>query len=295
MTDEQRAALRRIRGTQSLRSFTNQLAENGLSDKISRQRLSRVEKGTAHLSAAEWEALADALLRTGFHASNVVALRPTGPALPPIPTSTPATRSRQWLRVISRLAGNRWWQRPNSLMERVVGREQAHQYRELTAKYNIDQEWLRSEAHRRLELGITAKPLVADSSDSVEVATAASVLSVRVDQVQLFVLRARLRNAGAVPWRDRLLYRIGPPVTSSLPFAPGILPVPDTAPNDTCDVLIPGRAQWFPNLAVISYIMVFPDCSQCLPGRLCCYVDTRNPNCFDHTLPLPPSRPDGHR
>lgn len=288
MTDTQRAALRRLRGNRSLRSFADHLAAHGLSDQISRQRLSRVEQGTADLPASQWEALADILLRSGCPAPDVAALRPSGPVIEPTPPSTPSTRRRQWSRVVDRLAGNRWWQHPNLLMERVAGRERAHQYHELTVRYGIDQEWQRSETSRRLTLGANAEPFVADRRDSAAVDTTASVLSAALDQVQLFILRARLRNTGPVPWRDRLLYRIGPPVSSSLPFTPAVLPLPDTPPGEACEILIPGRAQWFPNLAVISYVMVFPDCSPCLPGRLRCQIDTRHPDRFDHTLDLPP-------
>lgn len=291
MTDEQRAALRRLRGTRSLRTFAAYLAVNGLPDQMSRQRLSRVEQGTADMAPSQWEALADVLLRAGFPARDVAALRPGSTIIQTTPPSTPSTRRQQWSRVVARLSGNRWWQHPNSLMERVVGRERAHQYHELTVSHGIDREWQRAETCRRLTLGATAGPFVADDRDSAEVDISGSVLSATIDQVQLFILRARLHNAGPVPWRDRLLYRIGPPVTSSLPFTPALLPLPDTAPGDACEVLIPGRAQWFPNLAMISYVMVFPDCSACLPGRLRCHIDTRHPERFDHTLDLPPGYP----
>ncbi|TCO61883.1 hypothetical protein [Actinocrispum wychmicini] len=61
-------------------------------------------------------------------------------------------------------------------------------------------------------------------------------------------------------------------------------------------MIIPGRAQFLANLAMVSYVMVFPDCSVCLPGRLTLYVDTRT-NEFAPIPELPPDfdTPSAHR
>lgn len=287
MTDEQRAALRRLRGARSLRTFAD-LAAGGMTKPLSRQRLSRVEQGTADLTPAEWEALADALLLAGHTVAEVAVLRPGSSVIEAAPPAAAALRLRQWSRVVDHLPGNRWWQHPTSLMERVAGRERAHHYSELTERHGIDLEQQRKEIRRRLAHGVkVAGTLTVDSSDAVAVAET-SELSAATGAVELFVLNAKLHNAGSVFWRDRLLYRLGPPVTSSLPFTPAVLPVPDTAPGRDCEILIPGRSQWFPSLAIVSYVMVFPDCSPCLPGRLRCLVDTRKHGHFDHTLPMPP-------
>jgi len=284
MTEPQRAALRRLRGARSLQTFADHLRVNGLPAKLSRQRLSQVEQGDAGLPPALWHAIADVLIRSGQDPAEVAALRPAQPAIDPPPETTPALRVRQWTRVVNRLAGNRWWQRPNSLMERVAGMDRAHSYRNLAQQHGIDMEWQRTETSRRLAL---TGPFTTEIGDDVCLA-GNSTLSVVVVQVELFVLRAVLHNTGTVAWQNRLLYRIGPPVTSSLPFTPPLLPVPDTPPGNSCEIAIPGRAQWFPNLAIISYVMVHPDCTPCLPGRLPCTVDTRVPGQYDHTLPMPP-------
>jgi hypothetical protein len=284
MTESQRAALRRLRGDRSLQTFADHLRVNGLQAKLSRQRLSQVEQGDAELPPALWHAIADALIHGGHNPAEVAAIRPALPAIDPPPETTPALRVRQWTRVVSRLAGNRWWQRPNSLMERVVGMDRAHSYRNLAQQHGIDMEWQRTETSRRLAL---TGPFTTLSGDAVRI-DRNSTLNVVVTQVELFVLRAVLHNTGTVAWQDRLLYRIGPPVTSSLPFTPPLLPVPDTPPNSSCEIAIPGRAQWFPNLAIISYVMVYPNCAPCVPGRLRCTVDTRVSGQYDHTLPMPP-------
>lgn len=287
MTDEQRAALRRLRGDRSLRAFTD-LAAGGMTKPLSRQRLSRVEQGTTDLAPAEWDALADALLQAGHTVAEVAELRPGSSVIEAAPAAAAALRLRQWSRVVDQLPGNRWWQHPTSLMERIAGRERAHHYRELAERHGIDLEQQRVEIRHRLARGAqVAGTFTVDSSDAAAVAET-SELSVATGAVELFVLQAQLHNSGSVFWRDRLLYRLGPPVSSSLPFTPAVLPVPDTAPGHGCEILIPGRSQWFPNLAIISYVMVFPDCTPCLPGRLRCLVDTRRHGHFDHTLPMPP-------
>lgn len=284
MNGEQRAALRRLRGDRSLRAFAEHLVASGLPpDLLSRQRLSRVEQGSADLPPALWQAIASALLASGIPFDDIAPLLPRTVA-EPVPPSTPALRRQQWARLLDRLPGNRWWRTPSTLILRLAGAEWVRRYNELVAEHGIDPEAHRREVLRRLAHGRTTRP---SSDDAVTILDHGSDLSVRIGRGELFVLRARLRNCGETPWRDRLLYRLGPPVTSSLPFAAGLLPIPDTDPGGACDILIPGRGQWFPNLAVLSYAMVFADCTPCLPGVLQCLVDTRSETAFDHTLRLP--------
>lgn len=286
MNREQHVALRRLRGTMSLRSFVDHLAAHGLpSEQLSRQRLSKVEQGTADLPPALWQAIATALMAGGHSFDEVAALIPRS-SIEPVPPSTPSLRRRQWTKLLDRLPGNRWWMQPSALILRLAGSDWVRRYHALIAEFGIDPEDQRREVLRRLaDAGDPTERI--PTHDAVSVLEAGSELSVRIGRGELFVLRARLANRGDTEWRDRLLYRLGPPVTSSLPFAPGLLPVPDTNPGGTCDVLIPGRGQWFPNLAVLSYVMVFADCSPCLPGRLRCLVDTRSDHGLDHTLELP--------
>src|SRR5262245_25298717 len=188
MTEPQRAALRRLRGVRSLQTFADHLRVNGLPAKLSRQRLSQVEQGDAELPPALWHAIADVLIRGGQDPAEVAALRPAQPAIDPPPETTPALRVRQWTRVVNRLAGNRWWQRPNSLMERVAGMDRAHSYRNLAQQHDIDMEWQRTETSRRLAL---TGPFATEIGDDVCLA-GKSMLDVVVAQVELFVLRAVL-------------------------------------------------------------------------------------------------------
>lgn len=277
-------ALRRVRGDLSSQAFVDLLHQHGYPAKLSRQRLARIEQGTARLTPATWNAIADALVRAGYTTEDVAELRPDEFIIEPLPTVTPQVRRQQWTRLVDQISRTRWWLHPTVLLDRVVGRGWRHNYGQLFDEHGINREKYREHTRQRL---LDTEAHVPQGNDAIEV-DSTSVLDVHVDKVALFVLTAHLHNTGDVPWRNRLLYRLGPPVSSSLPFTPAVLPVPDTLPGDECEVFIPGRAQWFPNLATVSYVMVFGDCTPCLPGRLRCSVDTRATGEFDRTLPLPP-------
>lgn len=284
MTDRAQI-LRRLRGELSLRAFTEFLTANGLpANVISRQRLSRVEQGAGRLTDAEWAAVADALERGGLPAG-VLRPEPVDQALAPAPRATPALRHRQWSAIAAGISGSQWWQRPADLIEWVKGRVLAATYRKLAAAHGLDEEEQRRVVVERLARGQGRTFPAAD--DGVAVVAAESRLSAALDRGDLFILTVTLRNTGNQPWTDRLLFRLGPPVASSLPLTPAVLPVPDTAPGDTCVVLVPGRGQWFMNLAVVSYVLAHPNLAASAPGRLTLRVDTRTQR-LDHTLALPP-------
>lgn len=88
----------------------------------------------------------------------------------------------------------------------------------------------------------------------------------RIPVNQLFDVTVELENAGFVAWRRRLLLRLGPPITSTITQTAPLLPVPDTPPGATCRIQIPGRAHFLPGSCVVTYVMIFPDGTPCLPG-----------------------------
>jgi hypothetical protein len=288
MTPEQREALRKARGAMSVREFKSFLVTSGLSEQVSRQRLGEAEKGSATLTQKELDAIADALV-SGGRGEDVVALlrmHADEPAIVPAPPSTPPLRRRQWTAVAERIPQSRWWLQYGALVSRLGGTNSVLQYRRLLAEHGIDPESQLAEVARRLRLEPGRQP-GAHPGDAVRLESPSDDLFVRLDRGRLFVIRVVLRNTGLVPWRDRFLYRLGPPVTSSMPFVIILVPVPDTLPGDACELLIPGRAQWFLNLAVVSFCMTLSDCTPCLPGRLQFFVDTRVLGGYDHTLRLP--------
>ena len=287
VTDKRAETLRALRGDLSLRAFAALLAENGLAPgRVSRHRLGDLEDG-ANAPLAVWEEIADALTAAGRSADEVAPLRSLEGLITPPPASTPDLRLRQWSRIVSRVAGNRWWSTPLALVRMITAPEKAMSYTQLFGRHGGVREQMLVEVGRRLELGRVSGPFEPVPGDESRIDSAASTLRLQLDHGELFVLTARLHNTGAVPWRDRLLFRLGSPVSSSLPLTPAVLPVPDTDPGGYCDLIVPGRAQWFRNLAVVSYVMVFPDLSGCLPGRIAFLIDTRSTE-YERSYDLPP-------
>jgi hypothetical protein len=273
--------LRRVRGTMSLREFAEFLVAHGLgAGELSRQRISEVEQGVNDLPPRLWVAVAAALRTAGVPDDQLAPLTVPEPIIEPVPPSEPGLRRTQWSRLLTSLPGNRWWQQPTTIIARVAGEHWIRDYHAMVERYGVDPESQRREVLRRLASTAT---WTAREDDRVAVEGDESTRSVRVGSGHLFVFELTVHNTGAAPWR----YRLGTAVSSSVPFGPALLPVPDTEPGSSCRVLIPGRAQHFPNLAVISMVMVFADCSPSLPGVVRCFVDTREADIFDHTLSVP--------
>jgi hypothetical protein len=291
MPDDRRFALRRLRGEMSMRAFAEHLASNGLAaGRLSRHRLGDVERGEIELPTGLWDEIAEALIRGGRTPADVAGLRPSAPPIEPVPQSDPGQRLRQWIGVVRHVRKSRWWQRPILLVTRASHPARLEHYATLVQRYDADSTRYVGDVAARLDLGLaTSGQFQASPDDAVVIDRVHSELATELGRVELFMLRVRLCNTGSVPWRNRLLYRLGSPVTSATPFTPGVLPVPDTRPGDSCEVLIPGRSQWLCSRAQVSYVMVFPDLTSCLPGRVCCWIDTRAAG-VDHTAPLPARR-----
>jgi hypothetical protein len=286
MRGERQDRLRALRGDMSVRAFTEYLVQHGLTAKLSRHRLGAAERGEVDLPAALWDEIAATLIRAGHTVADVAALRPFTAPIEPVPID-PAVRLAQWRRLVGHVRDNKWWRTPTALLARVANPELLPGYREVIERYGVDRmRYLRAVRARLAADG----RWVPDPADRVAVDRASSVLRFELGRGELFVFRLHLHNVGSVAWRDRLLYRIGPPVTSTMPFTPGILPVPDTKPGESCEILVPGRAQWLCGLAAVNFAMVFPDFTSCLAGRLCCWTDTRSAG-VDHSQPLPPGFP----
>ncbi|GAA1567813.1 hypothetical protein GCM10009789_21540 [Kribbella sancticallisti] len=291
MTDNRAEVLRTLRGTTSLKKFIDRLVEYGLTEKLTRQRLSKIEKGTAVFPPGLAAEIAETLIRSGVPPQQVEPLRVVRqPLIEPVPARTAAMRWKQWSRMVARVPNRRWWEQPLTVLSRMTSSEYAGAYRQLFERYGGDSEEVLHLLRRRLEIGGEGGPFHPVEGDAVGIRRAASTLRVCADRTDLFLLEVKLRNTGTVPWRDRLLFRLGTPVSASLPLTPAILPVPDTDPGGVCELIVPGRAQWFQNLAVVSYVMVFPDLSSCLPGRLPLWVDTRT-EVYESTFDLPPGFP----
>ncbi|MDX6263552.1 MAG: hypothetical protein QOH84_5240 [Kribbellaceae bacterium] len=291
MAEDRGEVLRALRGSASLPAFIDRLVQNGLTGTLTRQRLSDIEQGKKPLTPELSEAIVQALIRSGLAPEAVEPLRmERSPLIEPLPASTAVSRHRQWSRMVARVPESRWWDRPLTVMSKLLPASAVSTYRELFDRYGSDSERVVATIRERLELGRTGGPFHPLDGDAAGIGRAASPLRVRAGITELFLVKIQLHNTGSVPWRNRLLFRLGTPVTASLPLTPAILPVPDTDPGGSCEFIVPGRSQWFANLAVVSYVMVFPDLSSCLPGRLPLWVDTRTDE-FDSTFDLPPGFP----
>jgi hypothetical protein len=290
MTAAQSRALAQIRDKRniSVRELHRLLVTNGLPPrKLSRQRLGRVVLGEAELPAELWEAIADALLAIGIPAAEVARVQPAAPAMKLAPANTPDFRRNQWLALANRLPVGQRWKNIPKLIGKLAGLDWQGTLDQLQRLQLAELDKYLELAKRSLELG--GKPAgkgVRQPGDAVELEGNVSTRIVRLRSQEVHVFRQRLHNTGTVEWRNRLLYRLGPPVTSTLPFTPPLIPILPTAPGETCEISIPCRAQKFSNLAIVSYVMVFADCSMSLPGRLTLHVDTRGTDTFS-TIDLP--------
>jgi hypothetical protein len=75
-----------------------------------------------------------------------------------------------------------------------------------------------------------------------------------------------LGNTGEVPWKGRLLSRIGVTVSTVMPMTPRVISVPDTEPGGSCSVIITGRPAHLVGVTDIHFIMTFADLRPCFPG-----------------------------
>ncbi|QFZ18707.1 hypothetical protein [Saccharothrix syringae] len=201
----------------------------------------------------------------------------------------PVLRTR-WRRLLSGpepvIAATDHRRRLHELTCRLPGNPRWPLFRQLAREHGADLDALLAGARDLLAMPPRDdwRPVEGDAVTVVEQESALGVALVRGEP---FVLVATLRNSGTVPWRQRLLTRLGPPVTSSLAFTPPVLPIPDTRPGETCRITIPGRGPWFPNQSLVTYVMTFPDLTPCLPGSLILLVDasTRD-DVVTHPVPV---------
>jgi transcriptional regulator with XRE-family HTH domain len=266
------AAVRTALGL-SLAGLAERLRTSG-GPALSRQRLSQLERGQRDLPDDEWLRLADALGAAGatiadatLLASAVVARA----AARPLPRLDAGSRQRRLAVLAARLAENPRWRR----------------FHTVAAEHAVDLGRLHGETSRRLALAADRRASWRARADDALTVLEPDRCGLRASCADPFLVRPLLHNSGGTPWQDRLLVRLGATVSSSMPFIPGALLVPDTEPGGSCEILVPGKAQWFPNLAEVSYVMVFPDGTQCLPGRLILRIDTRDKDRPDQTFPVP--------
>jgi hypothetical protein len=82
-----------------------------------------------------------------------------------------------------------------------------------------------------------------------------------------FVKTWRVRNSGVVPWIDRRLARVGPPLAHGLPRSVPSVPIPDTPPGQEADISVPMRAQFLEGSAQVTWKMIDSAGRTCFPDR----------------------------
>lgn len=272
----------------SQRTFMELLTTNGLAaGSLSRKMLGEVERGESRLPDERWRRVTSALIAAGRTATELrtADAEPTG--IRSAPVNTPEFRRRQWLDLYDQVAGSRWWQDVPRLITKIGDLRWQRRYQAELRRIGVNLDDVLDLTCARLRLGGT--PEGGGTPSATDAMTVESDLAERTQRVPrkgFMLFHVRVRNSGNTPWRNRLLYRVGATVASSLPVVPAILPVPDTEPGATCEIHVPCAAQYFPNLAEINYVLVFADCTPCLTDRINLYVDTRS-EVHDATVPLP--------
>lgn len=93
-----------------------------------------------------------------------------------------------------------------------------------------------------------------------------------------------LRNVGPVPWHDRFLLRLGPPITSTIAYTPPLLAVPSTFAGAMCQLVVPARAHFLPGTCTVTYAMVNARGRPMLPGGLSIRITATG---YDHEASVP--------
>jgi transcriptional regulator with XRE-family HTH domain len=270
------AALRELRTGAGLtgRAFIEAVAAAG-GPPLDRAQLSRIEGGERGLPVAQWHRLLDAVTRIDAGGSPVPAelVDRLADLLPPPPELIEALPPRSLAQVL-----DRWYALARVMHERPAPRIAMSGAEPPTARglaaalFMARYRGALDEILRRADLATA--PAGPDPADAVQV-LAVEPAETEVPPNGPFEIRVRLRNAGPVPWGDdRLLLRLGPPISSTLAQTAPLLPVPATAPGAVCDILVPGRGHYLPGRCVVSYVMLFANGRPCLAGGLSLPVTT---------------------
>lgn len=237
---------------------------------LTKSQLSFIENGTRGLRLDDWRKISAALVALGTPHELVAALGaelPSSNAEPEVERSLPETVADL------RTTLDQLTQQPLPVVEEIDGVEsdRGAGTAALLARYApIAQQVLSMLTSAET---VTTQP---DPRDRVRV-RAITPTEARVVANQLFEFTVELDNVGPIAWQQRLLLRLGPPVTSTLAQTAPLLPVPDTPAGGTCQIQIPGRAHFLPGACVITYVMIFSDGTPCLPGGLALPITSIGP------------------
>jgi hypothetical protein len=236
----------------SQRELAEILTERG--DRVvTHQELSHLERGARKSPLVAWHTLAGELAARSPDSVKAERFRD---ALAPI--SEPVAPSTLW----DAGARRRYF---NDLVAGLAADPPTRWYEPLSRKYRLCYYTDLAELHRRLAAGSNPHPSMAQAGDEWQALGDTDPVQVRLTGRQGTVVALRLRNTGHVPWRDRLLWRLGAGVTSLLPMTPSLLVLPDTAPGEDCEILVPLRGASLVGVADVNFVMVYSDLVPCFP------------------------------
>jgi transcriptional regulator with XRE-family HTH domain len=221
--------------------------------KSSVQTISHVERGASRpWPLYAWHAAARALERFDEAASEVGALRS---ALPPMLRARPPARSTMWTTDDRR-------DHLRAIVADLTATPPRRRFTRTVTQLAWSPYARAEEVLSRLDAGSTERPSAKDRWEMLEPLSPGET---DIGKNEYFAIQVELRNTGEVPWKGRLLSRLGVPVTSVLPMTPRVLSVPDTEPGGRCSVTVPGRPAHLVGVAEIHFIMTFADLRPCFP------------------------------
>lgn len=214
------------------------------------QTISHVERGTRQWPLSAWHAAVRALGRFDDAGPETAALRSRLPPIsrPPAPATTWTTADRRHhLRcLLADLTANP----PRRRFTSAAGQPAWSPYP--TAGRILS----------GLEASCAERPSAHDRWEKLE---SPSPERADIGKSEYFGIPVTLRNAGEVPWKGRLLSRLGVTVSTVMPMTPRVVSVPDTEPGGTCSVIIPGRPAHLVGVTDIHFIMTFADLRPSFP------------------------------
>jgi hypothetical protein len=239
--------------------------------------ISSIERGDRQWPLSAWHAAVRALERSAEAASEVAALRAQLPPVgrPPAPATTWTTAERRaHLRAMLADLTASPPRRQFTLTEKRATLPGAH----VTA----------GEILKRLDAGSAERPSARDQWEIVE---SFPTEGTDIGKKGYLPIRVTLRNTGQVPWKGRLLSRLGVAVSTVMPMTQRVVSVPDTEPGASCTLIIPGRPAHLVGVTEVHYIMTFGDLRPCFPyeRRTIRFVLTTTTTIgAQETLPVPP-------
>ncbi len=218
--------------------------------KKSFQMISSVERGTRQWPLSAWHAAVRALERFDDAAPEAAVLRTRLPPLgrPPAPSTTWTVDDRR--------------DHLRALLADLTSSPPRRQYTRTAKQVNWSPYPTAGEILSRLNAGTAERPSAQDHWEMLE---PSSTEGTDIGKSEYFAIQVALRNTGEVPWKGRLLSRLGVTVSTVMPVTPRVISVPDTEPGGSCSVIITGRPAHLVGVTEIHFIMTFADLRPCFP------------------------------